>query len=41
MRAIAEWLLFREATTTELWILHRASDVAISVDEFDCSRDAD
>ena len=41
MRAIAEGLLFREAASTELWIFNGAGDIAISVDEFDCSGDAD
>ena len=41
MRTIAERLLFREATTTELRVLNGAGDIAINIDELNCSRDAD
>ena len=41
MRTIAEWLLFREATAAELWVLYGAGYVPICVDEFNYSRDAD
>lgn len=40
MRSIAERLIFREATTTELGILDGANDVAISIDEVHGSSDA-
>lgn len=33
MRPIAERLLFREAAPAELWILHRADEIAISIDD--------
>ena len=41
MRAIAERLIFREATATEFWVFYRAGDVAFSIDEVHCSGDAD
>ncbi len=41
MRAITERLIFREAAATEFGILERVSDIAISIDEIDCSSDAD
>ena len=41
MRSIAERLIFREAAPAELWILNDAGDVAVSIDEFDSSGDAD
>ena len=41
MRAIAERLIFREAAATELWVLNGAGDIAISIDEINCSCDAD
>ncbi len=41
MRTIAEGLLLREATTAEFWVLNGAGDIAISIDEVHCSRDAD
>lgn len=40
VRTIAERLLFREATAAELWVLDDASDIAISIDEFDYARNA-
>ena len=41
MRPVAEWLIFREAATTELWVLDGAGDIAISIDEIHRSCDAD
>ena len=41
MRAIAEGLLFREATATELGIFDCGGHVSISIDEIDCAGDAD
>ena len=41
MRGIAEWSIFCEAAPAELWILHRAGDIPISIDEVDSSGDAD
>lgn len=41
MRAIAERLLFREAASTELWVLDGACDVAIGIDKIDRARDTD
>lgn len=41
MRTIAERLLFREATSTELGIFDGAGDIAITINEIHCSRDAD
>lgn len=41
MRTITEWLLFREATTTELGIFDGASDVALGIDEIHCSGNTD
>lgn len=41
MRAIAERLIFREATTAELRVFDGAGDIAISVDEIHGPRDAD
>ena len=41
MRAIAERLILREATTAELRVLDGAGDVAISIDKAHHSRDAD
>ena len=41
MRAIAERLVFREAATTELWVLDSAGDIAISIDEIHDSCNAD
>ena len=41
MRAIAERLIFREATATELWVFDGAGDIAISIDEVHGSSDAD
>ena len=41
MRGIAEWSIFCESTATELWILHRAGDISISIDEVDSSSDSD
>ena len=33
MRPVAEGLIFREATTAELWVLHCADDIAVSINE--------
>ncbi len=41
MRPIAERLIFREAASTELRVFDGAGDIAISIDEVHCSRDAD
>ena len=41
MRAITEGLLFREAAAAELGVLDCAGDIAIGIDEIDCSSDAD
>ncbi len=41
MRAIAERLLFREATTAEFWVFDRAGDIAVSIDEIHGPRNAD
>lgn len=41
MRTIAERLIFREATTTELGIFDSVCDIAIGIDELDCADDAD
>ena len=41
MRSVAERLLLREATPTELWILNCAGDIAISIDKLNYSSDAD
>lgn len=41
MRAVAEWLLLREATTAEFRVFNGAGDVAISIDEIHSARDAD
>ena len=39
MRTIAERLIFREATTTELGIIDSVCDIAIGIDELDCAGD--
>lgn len=41
MRTVTERLIFREATTAELWIFDSAGDVAFGIYEFHCSRDSD
>ncbi len=41
MRGIAERHIFCKAAATKLWILHRADDVAISIDEVHCAGNAD
>ena len=41
MRAVAERLIFREATATELGIFDCSGDIAVSIDEFDRPCDAD
>ena len=41
MRTIAEWFIFREATTAELGIFNSVGNVAICIDEFDHASDAD
>ncbi len=41
MRTIAERLIFREATATELGVFDSVGDIAIGIDEFDCASDAD
>ena len=41
MRGITEWRIFCEAAPAELWILHRAGDIAIGIDEVHSPSDAD
>mgnify|MGYP006895934538 CR=1 FL=1 len=41
MRAIAEGLIFREAATTELWVLDRLNHIAVGIDDIDNTCDAD
>jgi hypothetical protein len=41
MRTITERLIFREAATAELGIFNGACDIAICVNEVNCSGDAD
>lgn len=41
MRAVAERLIFREATAAELRVFNGAGDVAISVDEVHGAGNAD
>ena len=41
MRAIAERLIFREATSTELWVLDGAGDIAICINEIHCASNTD
>ena len=41
MRPVAEWLIFRESTTAEFWVLYGAGDIAISIDEVHGARNAD
>jgi len=33
MRSIAVWLLFRKATTAELWILSRLNQISLGIDQ--------
>lgn len=40
MGPVAERLLFREATAAELWVFDSTGDIAISIDEINCSGDA-
>lgn len=40
MRTVAEWFVLGEATTAEFWVFNGASDVAIGINEVDCSCDA-
>ena len=37
VRAIAVWLLFRETTTAELWILSGLNEISFGIDHVDCS----
>jgi len=37
MRTVAERLIFREATPTELRVFDGAGDIAISIDEIHCA----
>ena len=41
MRAIAEWFILRESTTTEFRVFDRVGDIAFSIDEVHGARDAD
>ena len=40
MRTVAEWLICREATTAELWVLNGAGDISFGIDKVDRSSDA-
>lgn len=41
MRAIAVRLIFREAAAAELRVLDSAGDIALSIDEINCSSNTD
>ncbi len=41
MRSIAVWLLFRKATTAELWILSRLNQISLGIDHIHGSGDTD
>ena len=41
MRSIAVWLLFRKATTAELWILSRLNQISLAIDHIHSSGDTD
>ncbi len=41
MRAVAERLIFREATPAEFWVLNCVGDIAIGVYELDRTGNAD
>ena len=41
MRSIAIWLLFREATTAEFWILSHLDEVSLGIDHIHGSGNSD
>ena len=41
MRAIAEWFILRESTTTEFRVFDRVGDIAFSIDEIHGARNTD